>query len=162
LKSIDFALVNLITVEAPAARVALTRKLLEFLDAALGIVPASDCLQVVADELVQALSERFSLFTSAGDELVDDRKAHSHSISGHGLCKALPAVPSGLGSPFVELTPDLRPGLNYVAPSGLMPDGAGFKTAGCARRTTEGGCPYMRQALPKSRFLLACCARVSE
>jgi hypothetical protein len=52
LKSIDFALVNLITVEAPAARVALTRKLLEFLDAALGIVPASDCLQVVADELV--------------------------------------------------------------------------------------------------------------
>jgi hypothetical protein len=29
------------------------------------------------------------------------------------------AVPTGLGSPFAELTPDLRPGLQYAAPSGL-------------------------------------------
>src|ERR1700722_5165101 len=143
LKSIDFALVNLIAVEAPSAGMSLAGELLEFLDAALGIVPTSDCLQVVADELVQALAERFGLFTSAGDELVD-RKAHSHSISGHGLCKALPAVPSG-----------------------LMPDGAGFKTPD----GTAGG--RMRPPLhkthidilfarAKSRFLRARCARVSE
>lgn len=29
------------------------------------------------------------------------------------------AVPTGLGSYFFELTPDLRPGLSYVAPLGL-------------------------------------------
>jgi|GEM_PF-7104874 hypothetical protein len=52
LKSIDFALVHLIAVEAPSAGMSLAGELLEFRDAALGIVPASDCLQVVADELV--------------------------------------------------------------------------------------------------------------
>jgi len=40
---------NLIAIELPAARMALTRKSLEFLDAALGIVTTSDCLQIVAD-----------------------------------------------------------------------------------------------------------------
>ena len=133
LKSIDFALVNLIAVEAPSAGMSLAGELLEFRDAALGIVPTSDCLQVVADELVQALAERFGLFTSAGDELVD-RKAHSHSISGHGLCKALPAVPSGLGSPFVELPRTYVRGYWYIAPFGAD---AGWR--GLQNRGRDGG-----------------------
>ena len=46
------------------------------------------------------------------------------------------SVPTGLGSFFIELTPDLRPGLSYVVPSGLGWGGAGcvfFAGRGAAR-----------------------------
>src|SRR6266496_2848771 len=42
------------------------------------------------------------------------------SWSGLGLTWAEGAVPPGLGSLFIELTPDLRPGLLYAAPSTVL------------------------------------------
>ena len=61
---------NLVAVEAPAPGVAFARKASEFCDAALGIVYSGYGLEVVTDELVQALAQGFGLFAGAGDQLV--------------------------------------------------------------------------------------------
>jgi len=69
---------NLVAIEAPAARMAFTGKTPEFFDAALGVVSASYGLQVVADELVEAFAEGFGFLAGAGDELVVDGKGDVH------------------------------------------------------------------------------------
>ena len=79
---------NLVAVEAPAVRMALTRETLELLNATFGIITACHRLQVVTDELIEALPERFRLLAGTGHELVIDGEGdvHKHSICGHGLC----------------------------------------------------------------------------
>ena len=47
---------NFVSIEAPATGVATAGELPELLDAALRVVAASQLLQVVADELIQALA----------------------------------------------------------------------------------------------------------
>jgi hypothetical protein len=47
---------NFVSIEAPAARVASARELLELLDASFGVVPTSQLLQVVADQLIETLA----------------------------------------------------------------------------------------------------------
>jgi len=56
---------NLIAIETPAARVAPTRKPLKLLDAPLRIVAPSQLLQVIADQLIETLTEGLSLLASA-------------------------------------------------------------------------------------------------
>src|SRR5437660_10030859 len=81
-------LMNLVTLEAPAARVSLTGEALELLDATLRVVSASHGLQVVADHLVEALAQSFRLLAGSGDQLLVDGEGdvHGHSIRGHILC----------------------------------------------------------------------------
>src|SRR5260370_34868491 len=75
---IIFSRMNLVPVELPAARVALTGEALELFDATLGVVSADDGLQVVADELVQAFARRLGFFARAGTELVIQRERSIH------------------------------------------------------------------------------------
>src|SRR5437899_5949165 len=81
-------LMNLVTLEAPAARVSLTGEALELLDATLRVVSASHGLQVVADHLVEALAQSFRLLAGSGDQLLVDGEGdvRGHSIRGHILC----------------------------------------------------------------------------
>jgi hypothetical protein len=65
-------LMNLVPIEAPASRVALTRESPEFLDAALGIVSARERLQIVPNQLIQTLAEGFRFLSGAGYELLID------------------------------------------------------------------------------------------
>ena len=67
------ALVNLVAAESPAMRMALTGKPPELFDVLLGIVFASDGLEVVADHLIETLAESFGLLAGASDELVFER-----------------------------------------------------------------------------------------
>ena len=60
-------------VEAPAVRVAFTGKPPELCDVLLGIVFASDRLEVVANHLIETLAESFGLLAGASDELVFER-----------------------------------------------------------------------------------------
>jgi hypothetical protein len=64
---------NLVSIEAPAARVAMAREALEFLDASLRIVAASQLLQIVADQLIETLAESVRLLSSPSDKLLIDR-----------------------------------------------------------------------------------------
>src|ERR1700674_5242020 len=79
---------NLVSIEPPAARVALTRELLKLLDAALGIVSAGYGLQAIADQLIETLAESFGFLSRASYELLIDREGdvHGHCICGHVLC----------------------------------------------------------------------------
>lgn len=79
---------NLIAVEAPSSGMAGAGKAPKLFDVAIGIVCASDRLEVVADHLIQALAEGFRLLPGASDELVVDGESdvHEHSIRGHVLC----------------------------------------------------------------------------
>jgi len=63
---------NLVAIEAPAARVAATREALELLDAPLRIVTARQPLQVVANKLIEALAERVRLLSGANYKLLID------------------------------------------------------------------------------------------
>jgi len=47
---------NFVSVEAPAASVALARQALELLNTALWIIASGQDLQVIADELIEALA----------------------------------------------------------------------------------------------------------
>jgi len=69
---------NLVSIEAPTARVALTRETSELLDAALGIVSPSDGLQVIADQLIQALAQGLRFFSSPSDKLLVDGEGYIH------------------------------------------------------------------------------------
>jgi hypothetical protein len=110
---------NLVSVEAPAARVALARKPLELLDTSFGIVAARQRLQIVPNQLIEALAEDFRLPSGTSYELLVDGEGdiHLHSIRGHWLCVNGSFLRDLF--PFIGLTPDLRPGLSYTAPSGL-------------------------------------------
>jgi len=79
---------DLISIEAPAARVAAPGEALEFLDASLGIVPSSESLEVVADQLVETLSQRTGRPPGSSNCLFVDRKGdvHEHSICAQGCC----------------------------------------------------------------------------
>ena len=68
---------NLVSIEAPAARMAAAGEFPEFLDAALGIVAPSQLLQVVADQLIEALAKSVCLLSGTGYKLLVDRQAHS-------------------------------------------------------------------------------------
>ena len=69
---------DLVAIEAPAARVTSARKMLEFFDTSLGMVSTGQLLQVVANQLVQAFPQRLRLFSSAGDNLLIDRQRNIH------------------------------------------------------------------------------------
>jgi len=73
---------SLVAIETPTVRVASARQALKFLDPALGIVTASQLLQVVSDELVEALAESVGLLPGARDKLLVDGQGdiHEHSI----------------------------------------------------------------------------------
>jgi|CZKJ01.1.fsa_nt_gi hypothetical protein len=71
---------NFVSVEAPAAGVAFAGEALELIDAALGVVSAGDGLQVVADQLVEALAKSFGFLAGAGDELVVEGQGDVHFL----------------------------------------------------------------------------------
>ena len=63
---------NFVSIEAPAAGVAVPGEFLEFLDALLGVVAASQLLQVVADQLIETLAQGIRLLSGTSDELFID------------------------------------------------------------------------------------------
>jgi hypothetical protein len=77
---------DLVSIEAPAARAA--GEALEFLDASLGIVASSKGLEVVADQLVETLSQRTGRPPGSSNYLFVDRKGdvHGHRIRAQGCC----------------------------------------------------------------------------
>src|ERR1700730_5933748 len=79
---------DLVSIEAPAARAAAAGEALEFLDASLGIVASSKGLEVVADQLVETLSQRTGRPPGSSNCLFVDRKGdvHGHSICAQGCC----------------------------------------------------------------------------
>ena len=89
---------DLVAVKAPAAGVAFARSPLEFFDAAFGVVPSRDRLQIIADKLIETLAEGHCFLAGAGDELVVDGQGdvHEHSICGHWLCVDAGRDPLGL------------------------------------------------------------------
>ena len=64
---------NLVTVETPATGMALAGEILELPDTMFGFVVAGQLLQVVADQLIQALTERIGFLARPGDQLLIDR-----------------------------------------------------------------------------------------
>ena len=82
---------NLVAVKAPAARVTFPGKPPELLDALFGVIAARQLLQVIADQLIEALAESVRLLASAGNNLIIDGQSniHSHSISAHVICGQL-------------------------------------------------------------------------
>ena len=69
---------DFVPIEAPAAGVPLAGKAAEFGDALVGIVAASELLQVVADKLVKAFAKSIGAFAGAVDELLIDGKCQVH------------------------------------------------------------------------------------
>jgi len=63
----------LVSVEAPAARMAAAGKLVELLNAPLRIVAAGQLLQVLTDKLVEALAEDRGPLSGTGYHLCVDR-----------------------------------------------------------------------------------------
>ena len=80
---------NLVAIEAPAARVAPTREALELLNAPLRIVTARQPLQVVADKLIEAFAEGVRLLSGASYKLLIDRQSNVHL---HSICAHVPRV----------------------------------------------------------------------
>src|SRR5271156_2760959 len=75
------AVMKLVSVEPPSPRTAPAGEPLELPDARIRIVTAEP-LQVFADQLGQALAQRFGLLAGAGHHLLVDRQSdvHEHSI----------------------------------------------------------------------------------
>jgi hypothetical protein len=63
---------DLVAIETPAAGVALAGKAAKLGDALVGIVASGELLQIVADELVEALAEGVRALAGAVDELLVD------------------------------------------------------------------------------------------
>ena len=63
---------DLVAIEAPAAGVTSSGKTFKLLDAALGVVTASQFLQVVANQFVEALAQCFRFLAGAGNNLFID------------------------------------------------------------------------------------------
>jgi len=64
---------DLVAIEAPAARITGSRKAPEFFDTPFRIVGPSQLLKVLADQLVEALAEGLGSLSSAFDGLFVDR-----------------------------------------------------------------------------------------
>src|SRR5580658_350036 len=97
------ALMNLVSIKAPASQVSSTGEPPEFRDTALGIVAARQFLQMIANSLVETLAESFCPFSGAFDSLLVNGKGevHRHRICAHLLsakanygCEAASAVAS--------------------------------------------------------------------
>src|SRR5271157_504039 len=92
---------NLVPVEAPTARAAPARQALELLDTLLRIA-AAQALQIVADELIKAPSQRIRLLAGASGKLLIDRQCEPHK---HSLCAQpslsikVPPAPAASGLP---------------------------------------------------------------
>jgi hypothetical protein len=78
---------DLVSIEAPSPRVTLPGKPPKFLNTLFRIVAARQLLQVVANQLIEALREsRRQLPRTSGELLVDRvEDIHLHSICVHGL-----------------------------------------------------------------------------
>jgi hypothetical protein len=61
---------NLVAVETPSARVALSGKFPELLDAPLGIIAASQPLQIITDQLIETLAKRLRFFAGTSNGLL--------------------------------------------------------------------------------------------
>ena len=61
---------NLVSIEAPAPRVALAGKTAEFLDTPFGIVAPGQLSQVVANQLIEALAQGIRPPPGAPDQLL--------------------------------------------------------------------------------------------
>lgn len=82
--AIVFSRMNFIAVETPAARVPLTGEPPKFLDASVRIVAARQCLQIISNQLIQALSDRLRFLAGTSQDLLVYRKSYIHSL--HSLC----------------------------------------------------------------------------
>ena len=69
---------SLVAIETLAMRVAGARQALELLDPALGIVAASQFLQVIANQLVEAFSESLRPLPGTRDGLLVNRQGNIH------------------------------------------------------------------------------------
>ena len=67
------ALMNLVAIEVPAARVAAAREALELLDNTLRVVTARKPFEVIADQLIKTLAKGGSLLSRSRDKLFIDR-----------------------------------------------------------------------------------------
>jgi hypothetical protein len=72
------AFVNFVAIKTPPAGVALAGKAFELFNAAFGIVSASDILQVVPDQLIQAFAQGFRFLAGTGHELIVNGKSNIH------------------------------------------------------------------------------------
>lgn len=71
-------LMNLIAIKLPPARITLSGKALELLDALFGIVSARQLLQIVANQLIQTDTQGLRFFARSGDGLLIKRKSNVH------------------------------------------------------------------------------------
>src|ERR1019366_1676756 len=69
-------LMSLVAIETVAMRVASARQALKLRDAALGVVASSQLLQVLADQLVEALAESLCALSGALESLFINRKCN--------------------------------------------------------------------------------------
>jgi len=91
---------SLVAIEALAVGIARTRQPLELLDEAFGVVLTRQLLQVVPNELIQALAQSLSFLSGACHRLLVDRKGyvHDHSICAHIDCVNMRIPSIGLTS----------------------------------------------------------------
>ena len=100
---------DFIAIEAPASRVSAPGESLELLDAALGIAICKS-LQIIPDELVEALAKGFRTLACSSDNVLVDGQSdvHVHSIRAHilcvnmSLCRLEPSMDSPLESPHIR------------------------------------------------------------
>src|ERR1700688_4047631 len=85
------AAMNLVSIELPAARIAASRKAFELLDTPLRIVAPGKLLEVIANQLVQTLSQGLRLLSGASDQLLVNRQGHIHA---HSICAHIGCVNS--------------------------------------------------------------------
>src|SRR5512136_628581 len=103
---------ELVPVEAPAAGLAATREAPELLDAPLRIVAPRQPLEVVADDLVEALAQRRGLLAGPGHQLLVEGQGevHVHSIRAHVTRVNGPAPAPAHHRPRPPLTTGPGPG----------------------------------------------------
>lgn len=82
-------LMKLVSIEAPAARVAAARKALKFCDALLSVTATGDALQIVTNKLIQALAQHFRLLARASHHLFINRQSYIHK---HSICAQVSGV----------------------------------------------------------------------
>src|ERR1700730_3983517 len=76
------AAMNLVSIELPAARIAASRKAFELLDTPLRIVAPGKLLEVIANQLVETLSQGLRLHSGSSDQLLVNRQGHIHAHIG--------------------------------------------------------------------------------
>ena len=63
---------DLVAIEAPATGVASSGKTFKLLDAAFGVITATQLLQVIANQFVKAFAQCFRFLAGAGNNLFID------------------------------------------------------------------------------------------